>query len=94
VFWGGDGEWHRRDNLLMLALQLFEDSVCPDCGMSSYLASDGEYDGHFRIGQRDCMGCKAVEQWRDSTEAKNEERHPRHGRKRFLWMKLFNPNGG
>jgi hypothetical protein len=91
--WRGNGEWTARDDLLALALQIYEDSICPECGWSSFLTSDGDYDGHFRIGERDCMGCKAVEQWQDSQERKNKQQHPRKGLKHYLWMKLHNPNG-
>jgi hypothetical protein len=89
--WTGDGSWSYRDNLLVLALELFEQSIDPDCGHSSYLAGDADYDGHYRMGERKCMACKAIDNWRETPAGKKK---PGKGVKHYLWMKLFNPNGG
>lgn len=89
--WDGDGEWVDRDRLLATAYEVYVQSLCPDCGHSRLLTADGDYDGHYRINKWTCMGCKASDQFAESTEGK-EKRRP--GEKRSIWMKLFNPNAG
>lgn len=87
--WRGDGEWTRRDRLLALAFEIYQQSIDPDCGHSRLMSMDGDYDGHYRIKVWTCQACKASEQFADSTEGKKPRRH---GEKRSIWMKLFNPN--
>lgn len=89
--WHEDGEWTARDRLLAMAYEIYQASICPDCGFSRLITADGEYDGHFPMNVWTCMGCKARDQYEDSTAGKQPRRH---GEKRSIWMKLFNPNGG
>lgn len=88
--WRGDGEWRHRDWLLAMAFEVYERSIDPECGHSSLLAADGDYDGHYRVRQWTCQACKARDQFDDSTAGKTPRKH---GEKRSVWMKLFNPNG-
>ena len=88
--WNGDGEWRARDKLLAMAFEIYQASLCPDCGFSRLITADGDYDGHFRVNVWTCQACKGREQYEESTEGK-QKRRP--GEKRSVWMKLFNPNG-
>lgn len=51
--WGlGDGvTFTHRDRLLALALEYYEHSISEEHGMSTYLTTHDDYDGHFTMQQ-------------------------------------------
>lgn len=73
-----------------MAFEVYQQSIDPECGHSRLLTTDGDYDGHYRVEVWTCQGCKAAEQYADSTAGKKKRRP---GEKRSIWMKPFNPNG-
>lgn len=73
-----------------MAFEIYQQSLCSECGHSRLFTADADYDGHFRIHEWTCQGCKARDQDAESREKQKKKDRP--GEKRSVWMKLFNPN--
>ncbi len=67
VFLGLEPEssgWTSLDRLLTCALQIFEQSLCPDCRQPARLAFDADLDGWFEADDTIiCCSCAAKERY-------------------------------
>ena len=52
-----------------MALQRYEDTICPGCGYSKLLTTNPDYMGHFHVDEApDCQGCASQDRWRKKRE--------------------------
>jgi len=75
-----DGTFNYQDRILALAVQRFEDSLCPDCGLPASVAKGDHNVGRIEVNEGDmCHGCVAVEEHRAD---KSRQSYP--GQKHYL----------
>lgn len=70
--WGlGDGErFTHRDRLLALALEYYEASIVPSHGLSAYITTHPDYEGHFEVKDDlpPDLASQLLENYRESRE--------------------------
>lgn len=59
-------KWTPRDRLLLLALQAYEDDLCPGCGTPRTYSMDPDAAGRFRDATVTCHGCATSQRAQDA----------------------------
>ena len=71
MWWGGDGQgWTDEDRVLTMALTLYEDGLCGECGQPRHLAHNPDADGWYASHVVVCAACQATQ-----SAAKNQKEH-------------------
>lgn len=68
---GGKQRWTDSDRLLILAWQMYQDSLCNDCGQDRERAYNPDMDGWYEVKPIECHACAALEQHRDGQKKPN-----------------------
>lgn len=58
-------KWRPKDRLLLLALTMFEDGLCPHCGQPRDRAWNDDMDGYYEVHEATCVACQAKERAQD-----------------------------
>jgi hypothetical protein len=66
VLRGRRRKWTDRDRLLVVAWQIYQDSLCSDCGQNRERAFNPDMDGWFEVKSLTCHACAALETHRDN----------------------------
>lgn len=62
ALFGGDREWNDRADLAIVALEIYESSLCGSCGQSAFHAFDPRNSGEFEVKDDVvCLGCEVIE---------------------------------
>lgn len=69
-------EWTESDRALMLALRLYEDSLCSGCGQERARAWHPDMDGWYEPKHYRCAACSAGQQRPVHYHAVVDERDP------------------
>lgn len=70
IRFGGEPKWTLRDRILALALQLYEDGLCPGCGQPASRAHNPDMEGYYVASTTRCWACAARE-----TQAADQQGH-------------------
>lgn len=57
----GRTDWTLRDRILALALQMYEDGLCPGCGLPANRAHDPLMEGYYVPNVVTCQACATRE---------------------------------
>ena len=71
-------KWTETDRLLILALQAYEDDLCPGCGQPRTYGMDGDAQGHYAAHKATCWGCSVKQR------ADKAEKEPPPGQYRYV----------
>lgn len=68
-----DGTWRRRDQIMALALTLYEDGLCAGCGLHRSQTHGDHNVGRWETKETICHGCSPFEAERDR---ENRDKYP------------------
>lgn len=70
--------WTYRDRLLLLAWQMYQDSLCKECGQDRERSMHPDQSGWYEVKVRTCQACAALEEDRD------RQKKPSRARKEYV----------
>lgn len=51
-----------------MALDVYEESLCPDCAQDTTRSHDPDMDGWYEVHETTCMGCQTIEDHTKNSE--------------------------
>lgn len=70
--------WTYRDRLLLLAWQMYQDSLCKDCGQDRERSMHPDMSGHYEVRELICEACAELERHRKA------QKEPDRSRKEYV----------
>lgn len=73
-------KWTSRDWALTVALQSYEDDLCPGCGQPRTYAFDEDASGRYGVHSATCNACASL----DRATAARGEKNPPPGQRQYV----------
>lgn len=73
-------KWTERDRVLLLALQAYEDDLCPGCGQPRTYSFDDDAEGRYPAHSATCHACASL----DRSSKAHGDKGPPPGHRQYV----------